>query len=112
MDIALRDGLTGVVTLQELALDMLLARSPRVAADLRERVLGPLGGSAGSRGDLLNTVSTYVQLGCNRQRTANRLHVHPNTLDHRLRRARELTGLDLDDPEDLAVMVLALHEPH
>lgn len=111
MDIALRDELTGVVALQDLALDLLLARSPRVAADLRGRVLGPLGPSnGGSRGDLLQTVSTYVKLGCNRQRTANRLHVHPNTLDYRLRRARVLTGLDLDNPEDLATMVLALHD--
>ncbi|WP_326592735.1 PucR family transcriptional regulator [Streptomyces sp. NBC_01294] len=30
---------------------------------------------------------------------ANRLRVHPNTLRHRLRRARELFALDLDDPD-------------
>ncbi|HEY4457849.1 MAG TPA: helix-turn-helix domain-containing protein [Pseudonocardiaceae bacterium] len=29
---------------------------------------------------------------------ATRLHVHPNTLRYRVRRAAELTGLDLDDP--------------
>jgi DNA-binding PucR family transcriptional regulator len=29
---------------------------------------------------------------------AARLHVHPNTLRYRVRRAAELTGLDLDDP--------------
>ena len=54
-------------------------------------------------------MATYVELRRDRRRTAERLHIHPNTLDHRLRRARELTGLDLDDPEDLATMVLALH---
>jgi hypothetical protein len=111
IDIALRDGRSGVVQLGDLALDLLLARSPRVAADLRERVLGPLGPVDGrSRGDLLQTVSTYVALRRDRQQTAERLHIHPNTLDHRLRRARELTGLNLDNPEDLATMVLALHE--
>ncbi|MGP3690151.1 PucR family transcriptional regulator [Streptomyces sp. IBSNAI002] len=30
---------------------------------------------------------------------AGRLQVHPNTLRHRLRRVRELFGLDLDDPD-------------
>ncbi|MFJ3582987.1 PucR family transcriptional regulator [Streptomyces sp. NPDC090127] len=30
---------------------------------------------------------------------ANRLRVHPNTLRHRLRRARDLFALDLDDPD-------------
>jgi DNA-binding PucR family transcriptional regulator len=54
-------------------------------------------------------VTAYVELRRDRRRTAERLHIHPNTLDHRLRRARELTHLDLDDPEDLATMVLALH---
>ncbi|HEX4718873.1 MAG TPA: helix-turn-helix domain-containing protein [Thermoleophilaceae bacterium] len=112
MEIALRGGRPGIIELRELALDLLLARSPRVAAGLRQRILGPLGPKDGpSRGDLLRTVEIYVALRRDRQEAADRLHIHPNTLDHRLRRARELTGLDLDDPKDLATMVLALHEP-
>jgi len=55
-------------------------------------------------------VATYVESGRNRRHAAERLHVHPNTLAHRLRRARERTGLDLDDPEDVSVMVLALRQ--
>ncbi|MEO6857551.1 MAG: helix-turn-helix domain-containing protein [Solirubrobacteraceae bacterium] len=111
MDILLQQGRTGVVPLQDLTLDLLLARAPRVAADLRTRVLDPLGPRDGrSRGDLHRTVATYVALHRDRRQTAARLHIHPNTLDHRLRRARELNGLNLDDPEDLATMVLALHE--
>lgn len=111
IEIGLRDGRTGVVSLQELALELLLAHAPRQAAALRARVVGPLGvEDAGARGDLLRTVRTYVEFGRDRQRAANKLHIHPNTLDHRLRRARELTRLDLDDPEDLAMMVLALRE--
>ncbi len=113
IDILLRQGRTGVVPLQDLNLDLLLARAPRVAADLRARVLDPLGPKHGrSRGDLRRTVATYVAMQCDRRQTAERLHIHPNTLDHRLRRARELNGLNLDDPEDLATMVLALHEGH
>jgi DNA-binding PucR family transcriptional regulator len=111
MDIALRDGRTGVAPLPDLVLDLLLARAPRVAAGLRHRILDPLGPKHGrSRGDLRRTVATYVAQRCDRRRTAERLHIHPNTLDHRLHRARELTGLNLDDPEDLATMVLALRE--
>jgi hypothetical protein len=110
MDVAVREGRTGVVALRDLALDLLLARSPRVAADLRRSILGPLA-EAGARTDLLRTVDVYVTLGCDRRHTAEQLHIHPNTLDHRLRKARKLTGLDLDDPEDLATMVLALHQP-
>jgi hypothetical protein len=112
IEIALRAGRTGVVPLSDLAMDLLLARSPRVAAALRARVLAPLGSKLDrSRGDLLHTVATYVALGKDRRQTSERLHIHPNSLDYRLRRARELTGLNLDNPEDLATMVLALHGP-
>lgn len=34
------------------------------------------------------------------RRASERLHVHPNTLRYRLRRASAVTGLDLDDPCD------------
>jgi DNA-binding PucR family transcriptional regulator len=34
--------------------------------------------------------------------------VHPNTLDYRLRQILELTGLDVHDPDDLVLVVLAL----
>jgi hypothetical protein len=109
LEIALRGGQTGVVQMGTLSLDLLLARAPRVAAELRQRVVEPLGPVDGrSRGDLLRTLQTYVALRRDRRRTAEQLYIHPNTLDHRLRRVRELTGLDLDDPEDLATMVLAL----
>ena len=110
--IALRTGRTGVVPLSALTLDLLLAHAPRVAAELRARVLEPLGPeSNGSRGDLRKTVTTYLELDRDRRKTAKALYIHPNTLDNRLRRAEELTGLDLDDPDDLATMVLALHSP-
>jgi hypothetical protein len=111
IDIAVRDSRTGIVPIGDLTLDLLLARAPRLAADLRRRVLDALGAKHNSsRGDLQRTVATYLALHRDRQQTAKRLHIHPNTLDHRLRRARELTKLDLDDPEDLATMVLALRE--
>ena len=111
IEIALGAGRTGTVPLRDLALELLLAHAPRQAAALRERVVGPLGAQdGGARGDLLRTVRTYVEFGRDRRQAADTLHVHPNTLDHRLRRARELTGLDLDHPDDLAMMVLALRE--
>src|SRR3954452_99026 len=59
IDIALRTGRTGVVPLRTMTLDLLLGHAPRVATDLRRRVLGPLGPDDGrSRGDLLRTVAT------------------------------------------------------
>lgn len=39
---------------------------------------------------------------------ADRLAMHPNTLRYRLRRARELFGLDLDDPDQVLTLWLSL----
>ncbi|MDE3724865.1 helix-turn-helix domain-containing protein [Nocardiopsis sp. N85] len=41
-------------------------------------------------------------------RAAELLHVHPNTLRHRVRRIRTLTGLDLDDPDQRLLASLTL----
>lgn len=44
--------------------------------------------------DLPHTLEVYLAHDLDRRRTAAALHVHPNTLDYRLRRIVELTGLD------------------
>ncbi len=44
--------------------------------------------------DLLRSLETYLDADLDRRRTAAALHVHPNTLDYRLKRIVELTGLD------------------
>jgi DNA-binding PucR family transcriptional regulator len=51
-------------------------------------------------GELAGSLLAYLEaLGdvCTASAT---LHVHPNTLRHRLRRARTLSGVDLDDPRE------------
>ena len=40
--------------------------------------------------------------------TAKALHIHPNTLRHRLRRFEEATGATLRDPRDLVELWWAL----
>ena len=44
--------------------------------------------------DLMRTLEAYLEQDLDRRRTAAALHVHPNTLDYRLKRVVELTGLD------------------
>lgn len=60
------------------------------ARPLLENLLAP----PAERPDLLQTVATYLEQNHDRRRTALAPHVHPNTLDHRLRRVALLTGLD------------------
>lgn len=58
--------------------------------------------------DLIATLEQYLAQGCNPQRVAEALFVHPNTVKHRLRLVREQTGLALDDTRQLLELQLAL----
>jgi hypothetical protein len=107
VDHARRAGLTGVVTPESHALELLLARSPRVGETLRARVLGPLT-RGGDGADLVRTLRTLVRGGFDRARTSRTLHVHRNTLGYRIGRIEQLTGLDLASPRDVARVYLAL----
>ncbi|MFJ1767913.1 PucR family transcriptional regulator [Amycolatopsis sp. NPDC088138] len=48
--------------------------------------------------ELAETLTCYLDNNQNRRRTATRLNVHPNTIDYRLRRIAEVTGLNLTEP--------------
>lgn len=49
------------------------------------------------RPDLMQTLQRYLRSGLNRRQAALDLHVHPNTIDYRLKRVSELVGLDPTD---------------
>lgn len=55
--------------------------------------------------DVIRTVETYLDQGCDVKNTAEHLHLHRTTLYYRLRKAQQLTGADLRDGDDR----LALH---
>lgn len=48
--------------------------------------------------DLARSLLTYLDEFGDVRTAAARLHVHPNTLRYRVRRAAEVGGFDLDDP--------------
>jgi hypothetical protein len=58
--------------------------------------------------DLLDTLAAYLANDLDRRRTAAAVHVHPNTLDYRLRRIVELTGVDLFTSRGLQLCGAAL----
>jgi hypothetical protein len=108
--LAQRDGQErGVVDAVQFAVPMLMARSPRIARQLRRRVLGPLEAYGEGRSvELLRTLRAYFAARLNRGKAAKALGVHPNTLDYRLGRIEELCGVRLSDPGDIARIQLAL----
>jgi carbohydrate diacid regulator len=65
-----------------------------------------------SRAMLRQTIDAWFAHNENSAATANALHIHRNTLDYRLRRIGELTGLDLARSEDrLRLYVSSLLTP-
>ncbi|MCU1591500.1 MAG: transcriptional regulator, CdaR [Frankiales bacterium] len=57
--------------------------------------------------DLLLTLDTYLAENLDRRRTAAALHVHPNTLDYRLKRIVGLTGLEPTSTSGLQLLAAA-----
>lgn len=69
-----------------------------------EKTLGPILENA----ELLETLETYVFLHQNVTAVANALFVHRNTITYRLKRINELLGVDLEMPDVLVDIQLAL----
>ncbi|MFB4276630.1 MULTISPECIES: PucR family transcriptional regulator [unclassified Nonomuraea] len=93
----------GAYRLADVLLEYQLTRSSQATA-LLAGLLDPLLDNP----DLLRTLTVYLDTGLDRRRTAELLHVHPNTVDYRLRRAVSLTGLDPVDPAHLQRIGAAL----
>ncbi len=111
LDLAELLGLTGRLNVSDHLPELLLARSPQLGAALARRALGPLDDYAARRSaDLMETLEVFMEAELDRRAAADRLHVHPNTLDYRLRRIEELTELSLSSPNDLALVSLALKQ--
>jgi PucR C-terminal helix-turn-helix domain len=94
---------TGAYTLDDVLLEFLLTR-PSQAAEKLERVLDPLADGP----ELIATLEGYFAADFDRRRAAGNLHIHPNTLDYRLRRVAELTGLSVGTAKGVQVLGAAL----
>ena len=58
--------------------------------------------------DLVSTLETYLAGECNVREAAHALHVQPHTINYRLERMRELSGLDPTDAQDRDRLALGL----
>jgi purine catabolism regulator len=91
---------------------LLLAVKDRNLTHLRrfyEEALQPLADHDDRKqGDLIRTLNGFFDANGNLAKAAADLDVHRNTLVYRLERIAELTGLDLNDPENRLILHLAL----
>lgn len=90
------------------ALDDVLLEYHLTRHDESAQPLGALLDPLSDRADLLHTVRVFLDEQYDRRRTARRLGLHPNTVDNRLARVTELTGLDPATPRGVALLMTAL----
>ncbi|NYV74362.1 helix-turn-helix domain-containing protein [Streptomyces sp. UH6] len=93
----------GLYRLSDVLLEYQLSRPSEALRGLAQ-LLKPLE----AKPELLHTLETYLALGLDRRTTATALHVHPNTVDYRIRRIHSLTGLSPARPTDLQHISAAL----
>ncbi|MEU1328489.1 helix-turn-helix domain-containing protein [Streptomyces sp. NPDC005865] len=93
----------GLHRLDDVLLEYHLSR-PSDASDRIAALLAPLG----ARPELLQTLRIHLGQRQDRRATARVLSLHPNSVDNRLTRIQELTGLDLGAPRDTALALAAL----
>ena len=88
---------------------LLALQDEDVLAAFRQALLQPLEEhDARRQSRLVETLDRFLSSGCRWQRTAAELHVHVNTLRHRLARVEQLTGRDLGSMEDRVDLWIAL----
>ena len=91
-----------------------LSIRPAILADealgdaFEARYLAPLAELGRLGAELQTTLRTWFDEGMRVEDAARTLHVHPNTLRHRLRRFEEATGANLRRPTDLVELWWAL----
>jgi sugar diacid utilization regulator len=99
------DGGSGVYRL----LFRVLASRPEEVSSFYEDTIAPLvRHDEHYRGDLLQTLESYLANDCNMNSTARAIYAHRHTVAYRLERVKELTGLDPAASEDRERLSLGL----
>jgi DNA-binding PucR family transcriptional regulator len=95
---ARRRGLHGLRRLTALAMPVALDAHPKLGELLVREYLARLDAADEFHRLLAETALTYLDHGSRADHTAVALHVHPNTVKHRLRRLARLTSFDEPAP--------------
>jgi sugar diacid utilization regulator len=93
---------SGACEYPKLGIFRMLAAIPDLTdidAFVREWLGSLLDYDARRKADLVHTLTQYLEHGGNYDATAAELSVHKSTLKYRLQRIRDLTGLELNDPD-------------
>jgi hypothetical protein len=102
LETALRFGLSGSHTLEDLGLRAAVLADDALGQILVERYVAPVQALGAFGEELLHSLRVYAEQDQNMDAAAHSLFVHPNTLRHRLTRFEEVTGANLRNVEQLA----------
>ena len=105
---ALAFGQEGVFSLSDLSIRPAVLVDEALGEAFAARYLDPLADLGRLGAELETTLRTWFDQGMRVEETARALHVHPNTLRHRLHRFEESTGASLRQPSDLIELWWAL----
>ncbi|MGC9669475.1 PucR family transcriptional regulator [Planosporangium sp. 12N6] len=97
------DRPTRLYTVADLFVEIAVARTPQVDAWLRTFAKGLAAGS-----NLVATLHAFYCHDMDRTATAAALRIHPRTLDYRLQRVREITGVDPRSTSGVRVLSTAV----
>lgn len=100
---AMPDAQNRPYRMDELLVELAIARQPSVRQRLADQ-LEPLRNGT----ELQRTIEVLFECGLDRERTARRLFIHRRTLTYRIKRVRELTGLDPGTAHGIQVLRSAL----
>jgi hypothetical protein len=106
VDVAIARGASGEVSVEDYLPELLMRRSPRIAARIERRVYAPLSP------ELAHTLDVLVEHNFERARSAAALPVHRNTLRDRINRISEITGVDLGSAPGRGLAWLAWSKRH
>jgi hypothetical protein len=97
---------------EERLADLVLRADESALSDLRAAVLEPLTALApGARDKLTETLRAWLLHHGRRERVAEELFVHPQTVRYRMGQLRELYGTRLEDPRTVLELTIALGVP-
>ncbi|CCH79092.1 conserved hypothetical protein [Nostocoides japonicum T1-X7] len=107
-----RPGTQHVTTLAESRTAVLLGEITDLVAERDElrdpRLQALVDDDLARHGSLVVSLEEYLDRFGDVRSSAAALHVHPNTLRYRIRRAERVLGMRLDDPEDRLLLQLQL----
>lgn len=100
----------GMMRYEEIGINRLfLNQQPNEIQHFTQEILAPLRSEKAISNDLERTLFTYIHSNRSNVQTAEKLHIHTNTLYQRIKKIEELLKLNFDDPDDWLKILLAFH---